>query len=291
MAKNSSLLLAATLLLLVLASCGKSSQNDATTQRGVDAPSPALAFVGKSAVTTEEFEFAKSRYNINGALLDARFDDTLLKSLVSSRAMSQLASKEMDHDSSHALDLKVAAYREELLVKEYLKKHANPVPVSETQVREYYDKHPEELSGGSKKEFEYFISTAGDLNEEQRKRVLAFISSARSADKWVGLLDGNKDLHVTYRKAKARTSVLEEPLKTLVSTTASGSVSSVHMGKQIVIVRVLGEETIPARPLAEVSAEIRKRLAPMQLRKAVKEVSALALTQVEVTYPGQQKDN
>lgn len=279
----------APLLLLLLVSCGESSQQGSGASQSSSAQPQALVLVDSSPITVDEFESAKSRFDVGGALLDANFDDTLLKSLISSRAMSQLAAKEMDAESVRAIELKAAAYREELLVKEYLKRHASPVPVSESMVREYYDKHPEEFSGGMKKEFEYFISSVEELKEGDRKRILDFIGAARDSDGWNKLLEGKQDLPVNYRKVKARLSVLEEPLKTLVASTSAGNTSSVHMGKQIVIVRVLGEEPIPARPLTEVSADIRKRLAPMQLRKAVKEVSELALQQVKVTYPN--KDN
>lgn len=276
-------------LLLLLASCSEPSQQGRDASKNNNSRLQALVFVDSSPITVDEFESAKSRFNVGGALLDANFGDTLLQSLISSRAMSQQATKEMDSESLRTVELKVAAYREELLVKEYLKQHASPVPVSESMVREYYDKHPEEFSGGVKKEFEYFISSAEGLNEGDRKRILDFITAARGSEAWGKLLDGKQDLPVAYRKAKARISVLEEPLKTLLASTSPGNVSSIHMGKQIVIARVLGEETIPAKPLAEVGAEIRKRLAPMQLRKSVKEVSELALQKVKVTYPN--RDN
>lgn len=276
------------LLLLLLVSCGESQQQGADASKSSTAQPHALAFVDSSPITDEEFESAKSRFDVGGALLDAKFDDTLLQSLINSRAMSKLATKEMDKGSLRAIELKVSAYREELLVKAYLRQHANPVPVSESMVKEYYDKHPEEFSGGMKKEFEYFISSVEELKEGDRKRILDFISTTRGSDGWDKLLEGKQDLPLNYRKVKARISVLEEPLKTLVASTSAGNTSSVHMGKPIVIVRVLGEEPISARPLTEVSADIRKRLAPMQLRKAVKEVSELALQQVKVTYPNKE---
>lgn len=289
MIKVDPVLTVAPLFLLLLFSCSEQSQQGSAASHGNSVQNETLVFVDSSPITVEEFESAKSRFNVGGVMLDANFDDTLLQSLISSRAMSQLATKEMNSDSLRTIELKVAAYREELLVKGYLKLHASPVPVSESMVREYYEKHPEAFSGGKKKEFEYFISSAEELNEGDRKSILSFITAAKDTKGWGKLLDGKQDLPLTYRKAKARVSVLEEPLKTLVTTTAPGNVSSIHMGKQIVIVRVLGEESIPARPLTEVSADIRKRLAPMQLRKAVKEVSEQALQQVKVTYPD--KDN
>lgn len=273
-------------LVLSLASCGepKPQEQGEVADNSKEQPE-ALVFVDGSPISIAEFESAKSRFNVGGAVLDAKFDNTLLDSLISSRAMSRLAVKQMDDESLRKLELKTAAYREELLVKEYLRQHASPVPVSESMVREYYEKHPEEFSGGVKKAFEYFMTSEEDVTEVTRKIVLDFYAAAGDNNDWGALLGERQDLPVVYRKGKARIGVLKDPLKALVASTAPGELSSIHMGEQIVIVRVLAEEAIPAKPLVEVSADIRKRLAPMQLRKAVKDVSELAMKQVTVTYP------
>lgn len=271
-------------LMLLVAACNESPPQT-TDKSGGGADEVPLAYVNGSTISAMELESARSRFHVDGAMLDAHFDDTLLQSLVSSRAMALLAEGELDVERKQELSIKVAAYREELLVKEYLKGHAEPVPVSESMVKAYYDKHPEEFSGGSRKEFEYFSSNKEALSESERKAVLQFMAAVNQSAEWESLLATQSQLPLVYRKAKARLSVLDEPLKTLVTDTPLGNVSPLHMGNQLVVVRVLAEETIPPRPLADVSGEIRKRLAPLQLRQAVKTVSEQALNQVKVTYP------
>lgn len=288
MRKVSPLRYLAPLMVIVIASCGDSPK-EGVGEDGSHNKQTAIAFVNDTPITQQQLESARSRFNVAGKPIDARFDDTLTKSLVNSRAIALLAQKEIDELTRDSIEQKVHAYREELLVKEYLKRHAEPQPVTSSMVEDYYESHPEDFSGGTRKEFEYFITTKEDLTEEERKQVLEFFANVKTEAAWGNLHDPNQQLPLMYRKANARVGLLEQPLKTLVDKTPAETVSSVHMGARIVVVRVLREETISPKPLAEVSAEIRKKLAPIQLKKAVKEVSEKALDQVSVTYPNSNK--
>jgi hypothetical protein len=270
--------------LLFLSACGDEPQQEHSLP-GTETAPQILAHVNDSSITADEFEVARSRFSAPDFMLDAKFDQTLLQSLINSRAMALLVQEEMDSESVKMLNLKVAAYREELLVKEYLKRHATPEPVTETMVQQYYNEHPDEFAGGKRVQFEYLRSTGSEQDEINRKRILTFIANAREAANWEGLLGAEADLPLQYRKVRARLSVLDEPMKTLVESTAKDETSSVHVGKEIIVVRVLDTEQLQARPLSEVSGEIRKRLAPMQLRKSVKQLSATALQKVKVQYP------
>ncbi len=269
--------------LLMLSACGEEPQQKGA-QSGTETTPQILAHVNDSPITSDEFEVARSRFNAPDFMLDAKFDQTLLQSLVNSRAMALLVQEEMDAEAMKMVELKAAAYREELLVKAYLKRHATPSPVTQERVENYYREHPEEFSGGSRKEFEYFSSTRSELGEEERRRILGLLSAAKGAPNWEVVLESEAGLPLAYRRAKARVEVLEEPLKTLVAATPPGEVSSVHVGEKLLLVRVISEQQLTARPLSEVAGEIRQRLAPMQLRKAIKEVSREALGQVSVKY-------
>jgi hypothetical protein len=44
-------------------------------------------------------------------------------------------------------------------------------------------------------------------------------------------------------------------------------------------------QEIPPKPLAEVAAEIRRRLAPVQLRETIRGLAAKAVAEVGVQYP------
>jgi hypothetical protein len=270
--------------LLFLSACSDEPQQE-HAQSGTKTAPQILALVNNSPITSDELEMARSRFSVPDFILDEKFEKTLLQSLVNSRAMALLVQEEMDAESVENMDLKVASYREELLVKEYLKRHATPEPVTESMVQQYYNEHPDEFSGGKRVQFEYLRSTGAELDESSRKHILSFIANAREAANWDKLLGAESDLPLQYRQARARISVLDEPLKTLVASTDKGETSSVHVGKVIVIVRVLDVEQLQARPLSEVNGEIRKRLAPMQLRKSVKQLSEVALQQVKVAYP------
>jgi hypothetical protein len=57
----------------------------------------------------------------------------------------------------------------------------------------------------------------------------------------------------------------------------------------VYIVRIIDEKQIAPRPLPEVSAEIRRILLPVQLKKAVKQASDQVLQTTEVIYEAHEK--
>ena len=74
------------------------------------------------------------------------------------------------------------------------------------------------------------------------------------------------------------------PLKRLVSSTKAGEVSPIHVLDNITIVRVISEKTLDPKPLDQVSAEIRKKLAPIQVRDAIKKTKEELLKSTKVVY-------
>ncbi len=264
---------------LLLACSDKSGSSSA-----VETGEP-VAYVNDTPITTEQVDHMASKLGLKLAQLKKQPDarNKLRETLINSRAMALLADSGMDEQARRELELAVAAYREELLVHRYLKAHVMPQPVGMEMVEEYYRKHPEEFGGGTEKNFELLRAPDG-LEEGERNSLIRKISEASKAKNWKALASqlGEK---VTYRKASARVAVLEEPLKSLVSTTAPGNVSPLNASKGLIIIRVTAEKTISPRPMAEVSSDIRKRLAPIKLKEAVKQAAEDALTQVTVRLP------
>ncbi len=267
--------------MLMINGCSK-EQNRSDEKPKTDTSST-IAYVNGDPVTNDELELMRSRLTVNENRIDSGLDKKIIDSLINSRAMSVLAKNEMGSDELNSLQTKVDMYREELLVKEYLRKHVQPTQVLEKEIVDYYLSHQEEFSGGVRKTFEYFETTEV-LTGTERKKVLDFYAKLTSKTNWKEMSMQNK-LHVKYRKAKVRTSVLEDPLKALVINTKKSDVSSVHIGEQIIVAHVIDEEQIPALPLNDVRAEIRKKIAPIHLRKAIAQASEQALKQVKVTYP------
>lgn len=251
-------------------------------------PSATLVTVDGSPISRAQLELTIERTLGDSAPLFANdeVERKILDSLVSSRAMALLAERELDASEKQQLDLKAQAYREELLVRHYLEEHATPEPVSTEMVADYYNRHPEEFGGGVDKGFEIIASTA-ELDERQRAELITLLSGAEVQSKdWQALVAAwhaaGKPLE--YRRNKLRPEMLDQPLRSLVEPTAVGTIAPLYTNGQLLLVRVIDEQKLPAKPLAEVSGAIREKLAPQSLKKAVKELSSQAVQQVKVQY-------
>lgn len=273
------------LLCLFLVACDNSNQAvDVETTLLKDA-SPVLVSVNNSAITEFQLESAINRTLGDSAALygDAKFQKKMLQSLVISRSMSLLAEKQLDEQEIALLDEKVRSYREELLVKHYLQSNTQVEPVSAEQVKTYYEKYPEQFGAEIVKEFELIVSV-GKLQPAEKMQLLKKFDSAKKQknwDKWAKELSVASS-PVRYKKAKAKLSILAKPVQKLLKNIAVGETSEVHYGDQLMIARLISEEQLPAKPLAQVSFEIRKKLAPVNMKKAVKQASELAKKQVSI---------
>ncbi|MFV0889442.1 peptidyl-prolyl cis-trans isomerase [Metapseudomonas otitidis] len=271
----------------LLAGCRDDDGADALAQVPVE-PSATLVTVDDSPITRAELELTIERTLGESAPLFANdeVERKILDSLVASRAMALVAERELDAGERAQLDLKAQAYREELLVRHYLEQHATPEPVTSEQVADYYQRHPEEFGGGVEKSFE-IIASDQVLEEPQRAELIALLSGAEAKGR-----DWQKQVAVwraagkplEYRSNRIKPELLEQPLRGLVETTEAGSIAPLYADGQLLLVRVTGEERLPARPLSEVSGEIREKLAPQSLKQAVKRLSEEAMRQVKVQY-------
>ena len=271
----------------LLTGCRDDDGADALAQVPVE-PSATLVTVDGSPITRAQLELTVERTLGESAPLFANdeVERKILDSLVASRAMALLAERELDAGERAQLDLKAQAYREELLVRHYLEQHATPEPVTSEQVADYYQRHPEEFGGGVEKSFE-IIASDQVLEEPQRAELIALLSGAEAKGRdWqkqvAAWRAAGKPLE--YRSNRIKPELLEQPLRGLVETTEAGSIAPLYADGQLLLVRVTGEERLPARPLSEVSGEIREKLAPQSLKQAVKSLSEEATRQVKVQY-------
>ncbi|EQM71067.1 MULTISPECIES: peptidyl-prolyl cis-trans isomerase [Pseudomonas] len=272
---------------LLLAGCRDDDGAEALAQVPIE-PSATLVTVDESPITRAQLELTVERTLGESAPLFANdeVERKILDSLVASRAMALLAERELDAGERAQLDLKAQAYREELLVRHYLEQHATPEPVTSEQVADYYQRHPEEFGGGVEKSFE-IITSDQELDETQRAELIALLSGAEvQGNDWqkrvAAWRAAGKPLE--YRSNRIKPELLEQPLRSLVEPTAAGSIAPLYVDGQMLLVRVTAEERLPARPLSEVSGEIREKLAPQALKQAVKSLSEEATRQVKVQY-------
>lgn len=278
------------LMIAALLSCEKSQD---AAEKGPSAPSvsPVRAWVNQTSVTQGQLDYALERIT-GGAIvpLDNAVHKKVLDSVISSRAMAILAEQEMTATDKEHLELQVQAYREELLTKAYINQHATPEPVTSDMVEQYYFDHLDEFGGKEVKSFEY-ITSVGALDDDVRKALLQRLENLMrdpKTDLQKAVASLRQDGYVVkYKAAEMSTELVQEPIKGLLQQTKSSEFSPIlDQADQIVLVRVKSSKTMDAKALSEVAADIRKKLAPLQLKKSIKDLVDRAKQQVEIKYEG-----
>ena len=210
----------------------------------------------------------------------------VLQSLVMSKAMSLKQSVLLTTDETQEVDRMVTAYREELLTKRYLKNNVSPVPVSETMVKDYYQKYPEKFGGKTLKSFEV-VKGMTKLDGTAREKMLKAMTNLKAEINWKKSVLSLKSqgLQIEYSVGAVIKGVLTSDIDSLVHSLKVNEVSTIHFIKGVpMIFKVVKETIIEPKPLADVRATIRKSLAPVQFKKAVKKITEVLLKNIDVEY-------
>jgi PPIC-type PPIASE domain len=255
-------------------------------QQGLKGDDVILAKVEGSPISEFDVERAleKSLGRFAVASVKRAAEPKTLESLIQSRALAALGEREIDALGRLAVEKETAAYRESLLVKSYLAKHAPPAPVTEEQLRAYYQTHPERFGALPEKRYEVLFGTES-LTAMERPHVM----------KKMGELAREPDWKVAVEKAKAdgvslavTSGTLSEPalhpdLKGLLSPLGEGQLSGlVVVQGRAYIGRITGIRTSQPRAFADVREEIERTLTTVSLRDALARVGAEAVAQVKV---------
>ena len=247
-----------------------------------------LARVNGSPITRYDLEQTiRSTLRDNSASqLDEAGRKKVLDSLVASRTIAQAQAQALSREEHAALDKKVEAYREQLLVKQYLGRHATLQPVTRDMVREYYESNPERFGGKTIRTYEMIVGKR-TLKARERDALIQLLknpSGKKDWKEWVATLQA-RGYPVAYCQGQVDEKILHPQLRRLTEGLKKGEASQLSFIKGIsYIVRIVDEKQIPPRPLGEVSAEIRKSLAPVQVKKAVRQASEQVLETARVVY-------
>jgi len=209
-----------------------------------------------------------------------------LESLVMTRVIAQQAEKELSAEARARLDAQAALYRQQLLVNEYLRDHATPEPVTSSMVETYYRDNPEQFGGGHERTFELMIATAAPA-APQRDALLRSLRELRPSTDWASQVQRLRaqGFELEYRRASSDDPVLPDALRSLVANLAVDQASEPGMvQRRPYLLRVLSDRERPPRALGEVSAEIRTRLAPIQIKQAVRAIAEPLLQAAQVEY-------
>lgn len=247
-----------------------------------------LARVNDTQITKYDLELsARSMFSRDGAdQLDDAARHKLLESLVQARAISLKREAELSPHDKAELAKQVAAYREELLVKQYLKKHTKVEPVSPELVARYYEKNQARFGAEQVRTYEV-ITSPREPSEAERVQLMRALASPSDHKDWAAYCSELQEqkLPVVYQRGTTQNGTLHQTLRNLVAQLAVGASSRLtFVDGRPYVVRVIGQTANPAKPLSSVSAEIRKTLLPEQVKQSVQAASALVMKDTRVEY-------
>jgi hypothetical protein len=242
-----------------------------------------VARVNDSAITKTQWDAAVGELERSAnTRLDEDGRRKVLESLVQSRLMATAAEKMLSETEAAELDARAALQRERLLVKEYLRRVADPAPVTDEAVRAWYAQHPEMFGGTETRHFE-LLTTERAPSSTQRKPVLDAMQTARAATDW-NALPAVEGIAWVHRLANSE-NVLDERISSAAARLEKGAVSEVlFIGGKPYLIRVTHIQEGTAKPLAAVRGEIVRRLQLEQLQQAVEQAGKTLLDDAEVEY-------
>jgi hypothetical protein len=281
-------------------SCTESQNTEQQTILEVEPETPKVVLEGDDIVLVRVNGDAITRYDLDqtirstlGASSAGRLDEAgrqkILESLVASRAIAQSQEADLSAEDQAVLAKKIRAYREQLLVKQYLVRQATPQPVTGEMVREYYQAHPERFGARTIRTYE-MLAGRRKLTAAERDALIQVLKSAaenKDWQQWVAKLQ-DQGYPIEYRRGRVAEKILHPRLYQLMQPLKKGQASRLtFIEGTAYTVRILEEKQIAPRPLNEVSAEIRKALVPVQLKKSVKLASRQVLKTADVVYEKQ----
>lgn len=221
---------------------------------------------------------------LGGHSVRASAQAKLLESLIQSRAIAVAAEKELNPLEKLALQRELDSYRDQLLVRRYVEKHAPPAPVTPEMVTEYYRTHPERFGGKAHRLCE-IVGASRDLTPDERNSVMKALREAERERDWSAWSSAlvKHGLPVSLTSTSDDDQLLHAKLGELLRSLKVQVPSQVTLiSGRPYVARITGEERAQPRPLAEVRGEIERLLSPAQLSAALERVGKDARKTVEV---------
>ena len=205
--------------------------------------------------------------------LGAEGREKVLESLLIRKLMSDQQLNLMDEEEHKQLELELNTYREELLTKRYVREHLVAEPVSDEMVKSYYNSNPNTYGAKELRRFEMVradVSRSPVLQKELSLLMQGLtphsnwkvkIEQARQQGQPIFLVSGHS----------AETGLIDD-YHQIIQSLAEGEISPLHSINGILVrFRVTELIQIPAKPIEEVTKDIRKTLAPLQLKRAIQQ--------------------
>jgi hypothetical protein len=151
-------------------------------------------------------------------------------------------------------------------------------------IAEYHSAHPERFGATSIRTYE-LVGTSRALAGHERAKILAALNDAKQQSDWrIWAKDLEASgLPIVYRRGDLLDPVVHQRLDQLMRSLAVGETSATTFVQgRAYVARITEERKRPPRPLKEVRDDIKRSLAPLQLRDAVKKAGERVLKDAHV---------
>ncbi len=281
-------LLAAGICSVVLAA-GCSRESAAPSAVDEATVSDALAWVNDTPVTDADIDRALrktlGRDVLSGDALPDR--KMALESLIISRAIAQRSAQDLSGEEQRDLQGELQDFKEQWLVKRYLKHHARPPALTEAQIETYYNEHPEQFGGGEVTTYE-LLSPGAKVAEPSRSRVLGLLDAARQQADWAQYaqqIRGTGQAMRYSREVHRAGGTLDARLVQVLAQLQPGQVSATtYIDGLPYKIRAVSREQMTPQPLQKVRAQVRRALLPGQIKQAIDAASQQVMRDTEVRY-------
>lgn len=274
----------------LLAACEKSPESDST--------SPAKKSLSGSKVvlaTIDGVEIVKSQLDAllvnmfgeyKASQVDAASRKNALDSLLAAHALSKRALQNLPEERINEVEEKTRRYHENLLISTYMQTEMDASPFSSEEIKNHYKNNLEKFGKRTVKEYQ-FLTTRTELAEESRDKYLAIVSGNNKAGKLQLIKQAleNQKFDVQLYTGVLDKKILNARLYNFINAQALNKISEItFIDNKPHISTITSENTVDAKPLAEVRDSIRKTLVLKKLKEAIKKQSAEALADSEIVY-------
>ncbi len=266
------------LSLITLAGCdNKTNDNLSSSYVLQTTDDPALVTVNGQIITQKDLDVATLR--LVGVTrmteLDEAASKKILESLVMSRLISSAAEATLNDEQKNSIARQVRDYREEILVKQYLRDNVEPSPITQAMVKAHYEKFSERYGASTIREYQ--LLTANSRPEgAARQNMLKALAQAKDNKNWPVFIKKIKSqgIVISLKQGRSTEKLLHKQLQLALASLKVNETSRPFLIDGVPqVIRITNEVKEKPRPLNEVSAKIRKALLPGQLKIAVKQVA------------------
>lgn len=219
-----------------------------------------IAKVGNEYIYSDELEFHLNRLLTDQVSTEnaQKARDSVRDSLILSKQMAQKALMSMSTEEKSQIDIQVAQYKEELLAQRYIQTSLKAKTPTPRDITDYYQNNLHQFGGGTYvTKIHYTFENTCPINIKEKAN---YSSESQVAD--------------MLKKVECQFTSNKETIQLLNDNTPNqltvGAFEIKYADNQLKAIYIESVTEHSAKPLIEVASDIRKRLAPVYFKEALK---------------------